>query len=697
MARRPALLFFWLLLGAVSSSAESLPAVARPRFQVAGETLGGGTAFFVAGREHETVAVTTAHDIDLGKLAQAHELHFRLGKSGGSVAVSSRFYAPPGRPFSEQGATLSGDYMVFSLDAPPSGVRILEIDAEDPRTLEGRRVRILGVPASIPQDEDDLFGTVVRVSPTRIEIRLDVAADLRGWGGAPVLELGSKRVIGILQAAWPDNGTLRLGVAPVTELRKALRSPLEGGLGSAFSHYAGSVPAPKAAPIEPAPGIDRHLELSRKPSAAPQKGPLLGRAGTLRTDLRIEIRNPKDGSVVADANGAFVSGRALAIRGDYQRFDVALVLDTSGSTRDMSGTDVNGNGIVGKESLGGLFGGSDAGDSILAAEVVAAKRILRGLDSRNTRVALIIFAGQPASAPGTLVFGGRPPPAAVTEEPLTSDYARVDRSLDRVLARGSVGMTYMSEGLRTAVREIKGFRGSLSTADPDSEKVILFFTDGQPTLPYDPMMEADNVRTVIRAADQAARAGVKIYSFALGPEALDGPVAAVEMAERTGGRFTPVRRPGDLVQVIENVSLANIEHLEIQNLSTKQPAEEMELNADGSFGALVPLKEGKNIIQVVARSSDGGEASARVSVAYARNAPRLDLPSDLIAQRNRLLQKKLIDLRRGNVEVEALRVERTRRELRIEIERERAEAKKRAARQRKELKLDVERPLGSGS
>jgi len=703
MALRSALLFSCLLLGAVSCLAKVLPAVARPRFKVGAETLGSGTAFFVPGREGETVAVTTAHGIDLGKLVKASQVDFRLGKSGGSVARASRFYAPPGRPFSEPGATLRGDYMVFSLDAPPTGARVLEIDSRDPRAHAGHRVRILGVPASIARDEDDLFGSVVRVLPSRIEVRLDVVADLRGWGGAPVLDLDSKQVIGILEAAWPENGTLRLGVAPITGLAEALKTPLAGGLGRAFARYASSLPAPKtghghapAGPPKPAPGIDRHLALSRMPRADRTGKPLLGRAGALRTDLRVEIRTPKNGAIFSDVNGAFVAGRARAMLGEYQRFDVVIVLDTSGSTLDMSGADVNGNGIVGSQRMGGLFGATDPGDSILAAEVAAAKRILQGLDPRNTRIALVSFAGAANGAPGSLISVGRRRPDAVTEEPLTSHYARVERALDRVLARGAQGLTHMSEGVRVAIREVKGYRGSRSTVDPDSNKVILFFTDGQPTAPYDPMMEADNVRSVIRAADQAARAGVKIDSFALGPEALEGPVATVEMAERTGGRFTPVRRPGELVQVIENVSLADIEHLEIQNLSTHKPAEETELNADGSFGALVPLKEGKNVIQVVARSSDGKTATSKVSVAYATGATRVNLPRELIVQRNRLLQKKLIDLRRGNVAVEAERSEHMRRELQLEIERERAAAQKRAARQRKELKLDVEHPLDAG-
>ena len=71
---------------------------------------------------------------------------------------------------------------------------------------------------------------------------------------------------------------------------------------------------------------------------------------------------------------------------------------------------------------------------------------------------------------------------------------------------------------------------ALSEPDASSEKVVLFFTDGRPTLPYDQVFEAENVKAVLRAADRSARANIKIHSFAIGPEALEGPVATVEMA-----------------------------------------------------------------------------------------------------------------------------------------------------------------------
>jgi len=422
--------------------------------------------------------------------------------------------------------------------------------------------------------------------------------------------------------------------------------------------------------------------------APPEGEPLLGKAGGTSTELFVRIEYPQDGAIVGEAAGAFVAGRALAVRGDFQRFDALLVLDTSGSTSEMTGADINGNGIIGEGGLRGFFSRTDPGDSILAAEVAAARQMLRGLDPRSTRVGLVTFAGDPPGQGG--LFSRGPRKAALTEEPLTSDYARVERALEGVLERGPAGMTNMAEGLDLAWVELTGLRGSLSDPDRASEKVILFFTDGQPTLPYDGFFEADNVKAVLRAADRAKQMKVKIHTFAIGPEALDGPIAAVEMAARTGGYFTPVRHPADLVDVIEHVSFANIDQVTIENLTTGAPASELITNADGSFSALVPVKAGRNRIQVLARANDGSNATAEVTLSYAPGVGTVMLPRELMGQRNRLLEQRLVELKRGRLTAEQERVDTARKELLMEIERERRKAEERAQQQRKELELEVE-------
>ncbi|MDJ0785804.1 MAG: VWA domain-containing protein [Myxococcota bacterium] len=814
------------------------PAVARPTFQLGTERRGRGTSFFLAAEtEAGAVAVAPAHNFRLAELVQTRQVDFVLGASGQRVGTSSRFHSLPGRPFNEPGSSVSEDLMLFALDLRPAGARVLQAAPVSGRALEGGRVRVLGVPANIPHDEDDIWGTVASTDDGRIEVELDVKVDLRGWGGAPVLRHPEGDVIGIVQAARPHRGRLHLRLTPITAVQAALARPLQGGLGQPFGELATLVaaraevagaadpPGPPTAPLPAPPATDSAATSGTTPTPAPvveetvartpswdagearrdaepappapppaperaaaepgnwtpppapppraeseaprtwtpppappkrtaQADPqgergtwtpppapptetaarpedraetdagtwappperseagapsppvvasvplprpeegetLLGRAGSVSTNLRVEIEQPASGIVTGDVSGAFVAGRALASLGEFKKYDVMLVLDTSGSTAAMSGADINGNGIVGEGRLGnlmgGIFGGTDAGDSILAAEVAAAMRILKSLDSRNTRVGLVSFAGAPPPEPG-FIIGSPRRPDAIVEEPLTNDFSRIEAALTHVLQRGPQGNTNMAEAVDRGYIELFGLGGAVSQTDRTSEKVILFFTDGQPTGPFDPSLRAANVEAVLRATNRARKLGVKIHSFGIGRDALQGPVAVVEMARRTGGYFTPVRHPGDLVAVIENVNLTQVSEITVENLSTSAPASELEHKADGSFAALVPLQTGNNRIRVKAIARDGSEAEAEVLVQYAPSEPGPEIPREFMAARNELLEQRLLALRRERMGVEREAVDQARKELLIDIQRERAEAEARADEQRKNLDLEA--------
>jgi hypothetical protein len=747
MLRRVLVLAFAAACLARSAAAEAihLPAVARPVLPGDGtDPSRETTVFFLpAVNEIGVAAVGTAHSFDLAVLAAQQRLELRLAKSGALVAVSGGLLSQPGRSFRNPGSSLRDDFMVFALDARPFGVRVLEPERGG-APAKGTRVRVIGIPRSGPQDDDDVFGSVASADDRRIEVLLDTPVDLRGWGGAPVLDAESDRVIGILQAAWVDDQGLRLGVAPIGGVIEAIDAPYDNGLGRPFAQFsdpastaAVAAARPKPAPAErapappaskpapaaggeprpaapPAPRPEEWAETDRpEPSAPPPtrarsargasapSGPDATQTALFEGEggpatILLAVEHPNDGAVVGDATGAFVAGRALALHGALRRFDALIVLDTSGSTAAPSGSDINRNGHVGR-AAGWVFGSivglpsTDPGDSILAAEVEAARRVLRSLDPRSTRVGLVTFAGDSLQDPG--VFSTRAPRRpAITEEALTTEYERIEQALDHVLERGPEGATHMAAGVDQATTELLGLRGGMSEPDRGSEKVVLFFTDGTPTLPYDDIAYmGDNVRAVLRAADRAQRAGVVIHTFAIGPEALDGPIAPVEMASRTRGVFTPVRDPSDLVDVMEEVNFANVEAIEVKNETTGAAADVVNANPDGSWSALVPLAVGKNRLRVVAHANDGSTASQDLLVHYAPDAPTPPVPAGLVAQRNRVLQQKLLEVRSGTLQVEREAVEHTRKELQIEIENERARAQERAARQRKELSIEPER------
>jgi hypothetical protein len=670
------LLLLLAAIGPAAAGGETL--VARAWLRGAGE--GSATVFFLpVPTAPGAVAVGASRTFDRTSLAESGEVVFRAA-DGREVARSTRLYARPGRPFYEPGATAADDYTVLSLEAAPEGVRVLEPKTALP--APGDRVRLVGLPTGGTARQTELAGRVAHADNGEIAVDLDASFDLRGWGGAPVLDT-SGHVLGLLQSARPgEGGRTRLGVGPVRGAVEALAEPYEGGLGRLFATLAPHASAANSllARGRTAPrDADPARRAAERVEAATRA--LSQRPG--RRTLRLSVEQPPADAAVGDAPGVFVAGHASESRGGSPRFDLVVVLDTSESTALPAGVDVDGDGTVGQPLPRGRAGSTDPADSILAAEVAAAKALVKGLDSRSTRVGLVTFAGEAEITPTGRVLIEH---AARTREPLTSDPRRLRRALDAVQREGAWGMTHMAAGIDLAALELLGLEGALSRHDPESSKAILFFTDGEPTLPSLDSKVA-NVGAVLAAAQRARRADVRIDSFAIGAEALAGPLSTVEMASITDGLFTPIRHPGSLVRSMALVSFARIEALTVRNLTTGQDAYEERLHADGSWDALVPLAPGTNELQVEVRGAGGAEARQRLVVRRVPGARNPVLPAELVPRQNALLEARLRELR-------AEQVDRVRRELIIEIQQEREQAQQRAAQQRRELRIEVEPPAG---
>ncbi|RIL00802.1 MAG: hypothetical protein DCC71_18575, partial [Proteobacteria bacterium] len=406
--------------------------------------------------------------------------------------------------------------------------------------------------------------------------------------------------------------------------------------------------------------------------------------------VRLAIEQPADGALVGGEPRAFVAGRALATRQEGVAADVVFAIDVSGSAAAPSGVDVNGNGVVAvpREVArdDGLFalGASDPGDSVLAAEIAAVRRFVARLDRRHTRVALVTFAGELLEAGA---IGDDP---AVTEIALTQRYEDLHRALDRVLARGARGATHMAAGVDRAVGELTGARGAYSEPDPGAERIVVFLTDGIPTLPF-AGDDAGNLRAVLDAAARARLAGVRVLTYGVGDRALAGPLALVDLAAITDGVFTPVRDPARLSDLFDETDLADVTSIAVRNATTGEPALAFERGADGSFGALLPLRAGRNEIEVTASAPGVPGATRRIALEWAPDAPAPALPPDFAPLANRVLEIHLAGLRRARIGGEQAGVEALRKRLRVEIERERAGAEARAAKQRKELEVRIEK------
>jgi len=429
--------------------------------------------------------------------------------------------------------------------------------------------------------------------------------------------------------------------------------------------------------------------LSALPPAMAVMGMCLGfvaasaHAGEADRELRLAVDYPPQQAVVGSEDGrVFVSGRALSAAGTAGRYDVIVVIDTSFSTMAPSGADVDGDGKRGRRLIPFLswllpIGNSDEDDSVLAAEIEAARTLLDQLDPQTTRVGVVAFAGDARTRSRD----------AHTRVPLTSNYAKVRRGLDRLQAEGPHGRTNIYDAVSLAATELSGSLDAISDAREDSRKLVLFMTDGHPTLPI-PHAPSQNARLAIGAAHHAATLGVRIDTFAIGKSATDQPRVTVEMAAVTDGVFTPVRDPKDLIAVFQDIDLARLSDLQVRNATTGQPAEHVIVESDGTFSALVELRDGTNTLEVAARASDGTRDRVRVEVRRlpGRRGPLMS--ARLQERRTRLLENRLADLQERNLEMETERREQLRRELALEIESARSEAKRNS----RSVRIDVSDP-----
>jgi len=365
---------------------------------------------------------------------------------------------------------------------------------------------------------------------------------------------------------------------------------------------------------------------------------------------RVQILSPKDGGrITQEQNLIFVSGKVARDAGRSARVDVFLVVDVSGSTAQYAGSDLGDAGELPDNSGFSAFptpqitiGGMSVGrppvrnlrNSILAAEVAAARRLLVQLNPETTRVGVLTFSE-----------------GAKLLQPLTNDFERLRRVLDDILRAGPYGGTNMVEGIRMGITELMGLGASEKRTD--AVKVQILLTDGFPTLPIGVSRRAapEDTNLAINAARLAGKAGIKVHVFTLGEEALSYPRAAVGIAQESGGTYTPVIRPADVLAVVENVSVIGVDSVHIVNQTTGQKATQHRLTADGFFSSAVPVVEGPNQIDVFARASDGSNGSDSITVYY-QSGTQKSLELEIFLEKEKKLELEIKRLGRSPAEIQ---------------------------------------------
>jgi Mg-chelatase subunit ChlD len=235
-----------------------------------------------------------------------------------------------------------------------------------------------------------------------------------------------------------------------------------------------------------------------------------------------------------------------------QALDVAIVIDTSGSTAEPSGVDIDGDGIVGEFRDAVM---TDRADSLLAAQVAGIRSVVAVSGLHDLRLSIVSFSGKdrfddPVSAERF--------PDAILREELTSDPRELEAALDRVLRGGSRGTSNFAAAMRRSLEALDvGWRSA--PADGRKRVVLMLADSPTPILPGPTQYlyrtpEGDPHGSVVRtdphmavAAKRAIRSHVVFNTFGLGEAAdADPPHMLSRIAGATGGQYYAVKDPTEL-------------------------------------------------------------------------------------------------------------------------------------------------------
>jgi len=320
-----------------------------------------------------------------------------------------------------------------------------------------------------------------------------------------------------------------------------------------------------------------------------------------RTALQIEA--PADNERVRRPDAQVeVRGR---IGAELYEADVVLALDVSNSSLLASGNDLDGDGEVGAtrafaEDAGRFVTShprwtSDADDSMLRAELVAAHALVDALAPRRNRIGVLTYTSS------VRVRAGVGPPESAR------------RALDAVPIAEDRSGTDVSQALRHAGLLLE----RTTHASSLRPRAVLLCSDGEPTVPQ-PRYEAR--QKALREAAQLAESGIAFYVLAFGAhlreERGEDDLAFLRaLADAGRGVLVEVDAPGRLLEDLSPAAVAP-DALEIVNVTTGEVARSLRVAPDGRFVAQLHLERGANVLRVRASWRDGRSESAWRTVRY---------------------------------------------------------------------------------
>jgi hypothetical protein len=321
----------------------------------------------------------------------------------------------------------------------------------------------------------------------------------------------------------------------------------------------------------------------------------------------LEVDSPGAASSHVDGPLLEIEGHGGSRRGSGH--DVVIAIDVSESSLEDSGMELDGDGPSGEtdpELLAWLRDqpGSDRlvrhllvqdfDDTVLAAELEAARALVARLDPERFRVGVVAFADD------ARVLA----PLGSSRDELASSL----HHLPRDLYRESSGTHYQA-AIAAAHRVLRPELG----VEDDRLRSIVFLSDGAPTRPVHGNRAE---RYALDAAIAAGKDGIRLFAFAIGPEAEAGLGVLERMAVWTSGRLETVTRPGMIVNRLRELDLVGLTALEVTNTTTGGSARALRVFPDGSFDGFVELQDGRNRLLFRASDQTGGVHEVERQVTY---------------------------------------------------------------------------------
>ena len=172
------------------------------------------------------------------------------------------------------------------------------------------------------------------------------------------------------------------------------------------------------------------------------------------------------------------------------------------------------------------------------------------------------------------------------------------------------------------------------------QRTVLLLSDGHPTAPSEPVGRAE----ALAAAEMLGELGVPVHAFALGHTAIENSDFYRTLAESSGGRFTPLENPADVVSELANVRFTGLKDIRIESSPSGQPGRAVRVFPNGSFDAYVPLAEGTNRVTITGLM-ENGEALSATRTVYFERPPHPSPADELAAQQLReSLQNRKVEI-----------------------------------------------------